>query len=124
MKLFRARAKLISASPASRNRWVYRLALAVVVSLGIAVGLWHQFIGGRSLFTFRNNEPLSSFVIIFAGPLSTLPATLLAIFRPAWGATWLIGGGFLSLVAFVASELMSGEPTAQAVQTAFGYSKM
>src|SRR5262245_35493076 len=70
-------------------RWRYLLALFSVIATGIALGVMHHIIALQSLWVFRNAEPLSSWTIIVAGPLTTLPAVFLAIFRRSWGATWL-----------------------------------
>ena len=78
---------------ASYKLWFYRVVLVAVLGSGIILGVWHHQIGGRALWVFRNDEPVSSWVTILAGPLTTLPATLLAGWRRQWGAYWLIAGG-------------------------------
>jgi hypothetical protein len=96
-------------TPVRRPRWRYRVALATVLTVGITLGIPHHMLAIRSLFVFRNDEPLSSFVIIMAGPLTTLPAVLLAIFRRSWGATWLVAGSLLSLGVVIATEIANGK---------------
>lgn len=110
------------AASITRKRWFDRLALFGILSVGIALGIWHNLIGVRSLWVFRSGEPLSSWMIIFAGPLSTLPAILLTIFRRSWGAGWLIGGGLFSLGVIVVTEMANGEPTTEIANAAFRYS--
>ena len=91
----------------------YRVALWGILLVGIILGIWHNMLGVKSVWVFRNGEPLSSWIIIAAGPLSTLPATLLALFRRPWGAGWLIGGGLLSLTVVVLTEIASAEPVTE-----------
>src|SRR5258708_28105946 len=50
------------------------------------------------MFVFRNGEPLSSWLTVICGPLSTLPAVIWSIPRPKTGAYWLIAGGIIALV--------------------------
>jgi len=70
-----------------------------LVALG--VGWYYLRIGMKAIFVFRNNEPLASWVGIIAGPLSILPATLLALFKRKLGGYWLIAGGLISFCAFL-----------------------
>lgn len=90
--------------------------------VGIALGIVHHMIGVRSLLVFRTAEPLSSWVIILGGPLTTLPAVLLAIFRRSWGAGWLIAGGLFSLSVVIATEFANGGSVATIASEAFQYS--
>jgi hypothetical protein len=57
--------------------------------------------GMKAIFVFRNNEPLASWVAIIAGPLSTLPAVFLALFKRKLAGYWLIVGGLISFVAIL-----------------------
>lgn len=100
----------------------WRAGLAVILSGGIILGVWHYQIAMRALWVFRNNEPLSSWVSVLAGPVSTLPATLLAVFRRRWGAVWLLGGALASLGGVVAHELVNGESLAEVATAAVRYS--
>lgn len=106
----------------SYRLWFYRAALVAMLGGGVILGIWHHLIGGRALWLFRNDEPVSSWVIVLAGPLSTLPATLLAGLRRQWGACWLIAGGLVSLGVVLADEIMKGEPILQIVSAGFRYS--
>jgi len=94
----------------------------VILSGGIILGVWHYHFAMRALWVFRNNEPLSSWVILFAGPISTLPATLLAVFCRRWGAVWLLGGALVSLGGVVADELVKGNSLVEAATAAVYYS--
>ena len=107
-----------------RARWRYRLALMSILMAGIAVGIVHHMIGLRSLFVFRNAEPLSSWMIILGGPLTTLPAVLMGLFRRSWGAIWLIAGGLFSLSVVIVTEATSGERIAEIAAAAFRFSVM
>jgi hypothetical protein len=78
--------------------------------VGAILGIWHAQLGGRALFTFRNDEPYSSWVGIFFGPLSTLPAVALAMFTRRYSAAWLIAGGLISLGALAASAAGKANP--------------
>ena len=95
-------------SEAQDGRVQMRGALLCILVAGAVLGLWHAQLGGRALFTFRNDEPYSSWVGIFFGPLSTLPAVALAMFTRRWSAAWLIAGGLISLGALVVSA--AGKP--------------
>lgn len=79
-----------------------RAELVAVLIAAAILGIWHLGMGGRALFVFRNDEPLSSWVWVFSGFISTLPAAALAIFSRRWSAGWLIMGGLISLGALVA----------------------
>jgi hypothetical protein len=63
-------------------------------------------------------------VTILAGPLFTLPATLLAGLRRQWGAYWLIAEGSISLGVVLADEIMKGGPVAEIASAGFRYSTM
>jgi hypothetical protein len=99
-----------------------RTGLLVILSGGIILGVWHYQFAMRALWVFRNNEPLSSWVILFAGPISTLPATLLAVFRRRWGAVWLLGGALMSLGGVVADQLVKGSSLAEVATAAVYFS--
>jgi uncharacterized membrane protein HdeD (DUF308 family) len=68
--------------------------------VAVVVGLLHHQEGVAAIFVFKNNEPISSWIFIFTGPLSTLPATIVAYFNKKIGGWWLILGGLISLVFF------------------------
>lgn len=105
------------------KEWLYNSASIGLVTIGIIVGIWHGFIGLRGLWVFREHEPLSSWIVILTGPLSMLPATLLAVFRRPWGASWLIGGGLLSLGGVVLTEVNNGETAMEVTSAALSYSR-
>ena len=67
--------------------------------LGAAIGIYHLFLGISSISVFREGEPLTSRIAIIAGPFSTLPGVIIAIFRRKTGAALLIAGGVVSLTA-------------------------
>jgi len=84
-----------------RDRLLLLLRLILLV-IGVWVG-WNQFrIAGKAIFVFRNNEPLSSWVFVLVGPMSVLPASILAVFEPKYGGTWLILGSIISSLALLA----------------------
>jgi hypothetical protein len=113
-----------SRTGASYRLWFYRGVLVAMLGGGIILGVWHHQIAGHALWVFRNDEPVSSWVTILAGPLSTLPATLLAGLRRQWGAYWLIAGGLISLGAVLADEIMKGGPVAEIASAGLRYSTM
>src|SRR5205085_905376 len=49
-----------------------------------------------SIFLFKNGEPITSWMAIISGPLSTLPADFLSAFKPKLGGYWLIAGSLVS----------------------------
>jgi hypothetical protein len=70
-----------------------------LIAAAMVIGLYHVTIAGRALFVFREDEPVSSWVTIVAGPLLTLPFGVLAIRWPRTGGLGLIIGGTLSVVS-------------------------
>src|SRR5262249_24263259 len=72
-------------------------------------------------WTFRESEPLTSWVIVLAGPASTLPATLLAIRSRRWGAAWLIAGVAVSLATVVLADALYHESLAVIARSASRY---
>lgn len=82
-----------------------RLAVLAFVSLiGVALGLWHGQLAMQAIFVFRENEPLASWLAIGLGPATTLIASVLGIFFPRVGGTWLIASGIASFLIFLAGE--------------------
>lgn len=69
--------------------------------ISFAIGLFHFFQGFMSIFVFKGNEPLLLWVCMLSGPISTLPATIAAIFNRKIGGYWLISGGVTSETSFV-----------------------
>ena len=81
----------------------------IFMAVGIAVGLWHFYVGTISIFVFKENEPLISWFIIASGPLVTLPATLLGIRFARVSATLLICGASLTEILMTICEGLQGE---------------
>lgn len=65
--------------------------------IGAGIGLFQMKKGLRAIFVFGNNEPISSWVFILSGYVSTLPATVAAFFNKKIGGWWLIIAGLISL---------------------------
>ncbi len=53
------------------------------------------------VFVFRNDEPLSAWIFVLAGPLSTLPAVITAFFLPKIGGIWLMCGAVISSISMI-----------------------
>jgi hypothetical protein len=68
----------------------------ILLAIGILVASSHLWLGLKAIFVFRNNEPLSTWIFVLLGPLSTLPAVVVGFFWPKIGGTWLIIGSILS----------------------------
>lgn len=51
---------------------------------------------GSPLAIFRGQELMHVLAFLSAGPFSVLPAAILALWQPRWGAIWLIVGGLIS----------------------------
>ncbi len=83
------------------NKSKRKLITAAIFLAALILGWYHLRLGMKAIFVFRNNEPLDSWIAIIAGPLSTLPATVLALFKKRLGAYWLIMGGLISFAAFL-----------------------
>lgn len=77
-------------------REIIRYGLFII---GLLIGGVHLKLALKALFVFRNSEPISMWVSVIAGPLSTLPAVIFAFFWPKAGGLWLICGAILSLIA-------------------------
>jgi len=89
----------------SRRRKGKALHIALTV-LGIAVGLHHINLAGRSVFTSSGNEPLT-FWIACVCLLMTFPSALTGIFRPKIAGVLLIS---ISLLSFFLSFLGGENP--------------
>ena len=87
-----------------------RADFASFLVVGLIVGMGHAQIGARAIFTFRSDEPVSSWVGVLLGPLSTLPAVALAMVTRRWSAAWLVVGGLVSLGALVVSGVGKATP--------------
>jgi hypothetical protein len=95
-----------------KQRRYLRLLLTLA---GIAVGVWHLDLALRALFVFRESEPVSSWIAVSTGPLTTLVATLVGSWQRKIGGTWLIVSGAIALISFVIGE---GALTARTFQYA------
>lgn len=81
-----------------------RNALVALVLVGIALGIWHLEYALELVFVFREGEPLTSWLTIILGPLTTLPATVIAIFHRPIAGYWLLISGLLSSLTFIVGE--------------------
>lgn len=81
----------------------------IFLAIGIAVGVWHLYVGTISIFVFKENETLISWLIIASGPLVTLPATILGIRYARVSAALLICGASLTEILMAISEGLQGE---------------
>jgi hypothetical protein len=77
-----------------------KLTAETLILIGVVVGVLHLQEGFVALFLFKNNEPISAWILIIAGPLSTLPATIQAYFNKRIGGWWLIISSIISLGFF------------------------
>lgn len=77
--------------------------------MGIVVGVLHLRIALRGWFVARNTEPASFWVFLFTGPVSTLPASITAFFKPKIGGLWLICGALVSYVFAMAALGAKGD---------------
>jgi hypothetical protein len=81
-----------------------RLLIGVLMLAALALGVWHLGLGIRAMFVFRSGEPITSWIVILCGPLSTLPAVIVSCFRRRTAGYWLILGAVISFVALIISE--------------------
>ncbi len=70
-----------------------------LLAVGVLIGSLHLWLAIKAMFVFRNEEPISMWIFVFSGPLSTLPAIVTGFFSPTIGSSWLICGSIVSLVA-------------------------
>ena len=84
-----------------RSVFKYTLLLA-----GILIGTYHLWLSFKAWFVFRNNEPVSLWIFMFSGPLSTLPASITAFYEPKIGSSWLICG---SIISFIFAMVAAGD---------------
>jgi hypothetical protein len=83
------------------NQSIKKIIITAIFVAALVIGWYHLRMGMKAIFVFRNNEPLFSWIGIIAGPLSTLPATIVAFFKRKLGGYWLIAGGFISFVSIL-----------------------
>lgn len=81
-----------------------RALLIILTVAGVAVGVWQFRLATQAIFVFRSGEPLTSWIAMLCGPVSTLPAVVLSLFRKRAGAYWLVAGSLISFVAFLLGE--------------------
>lgn len=81
------------------SRWLTRLELLFGAFLLLGAGLW--CIGGAGIYgsplagmSRSDFEKICAYLLV--GPMSVLPATIVASRHPLWGGAWLIFGGILS----------------------------
>lgn len=79
----------------------------ITLYITVALGCWHLWIAAHALFVFRENESIAAWFAVILGPLSTLPASLIAARNAAFGGGWIAAGGLLSLSAFALTESTS-----------------
>ena len=77
-----------------------KIPTGALILIGVVVGIFHLQEGIMAIFVFKNNEPISSWIFMISGPLSTLPATITAYFNKRIGGWWLIFSGIISLCFF------------------------
>ena len=77
-----------------------KIPTGALILIGVVVGFFHHIEGITAIFVFKNNEPISSWIFMITGPLSTLPATITAYFSKRIGGWWLILSGIISLGFF------------------------
>ena len=75
----------------------------ILLLAGIFLGCGHLWLALKAMFVFRNDEPTSTWYFIIVGPLSTLPAVVVACLWPKIGGGWLIFGSVLSFFFAMAS---------------------
>lgn len=78
-----------------------RYGLSVLLT---GMGLVHLRVALRAVFVFGSDEPVWSWVVILAGPGSTLLAAILSWWAPRVGGTWLVAGSVLSMLALLMIE--------------------
>lgn len=80
-----------------------------VLIIGILIGIAHLKVGIKTAFVFSVNEPILAWVFVLSGPLSTLPAAIVAFFWPKIGGMWLVVGSLLSLIAVAILGVEGGD---------------
>ena len=93
----------VSPGPVVREKMrieIKRLITGALFLVAAGVGIFHLKQGLLAIFVFKNNEPISSWILILSGPVSTLPATITGIFNRKVGGWWLIAGSVISLSLF------------------------
>lgn len=73
-----------------------RAATYIVWLFALIVGLWHLEWAMRAMFVFGNQEPLSRWILVLAGPGSTLPAVLVWSVMPRTATAWLVLAGLIA----------------------------
>lgn len=80
-----------------------------VLIIGILVGISHLKVGVKTMFVFGVNEPVLAWMFVLSGPLSTLPAVIVAFFWPKIGGIWLISGSIVSIIAITILGINKGD---------------
>jgi hypothetical protein len=84
---------------------VRKVLILIIIILSLLVGIWHFGFALKALFVFRQNESLILWITILAGPLSTLPATIISFYWFRFGGIWLVCGGLLSFFTLFFIEI-------------------
>lgn len=92
-----------------KNSYQRNLIKYIYVIVGIIIGYWHFRIGMKAIFLFSENERIFSWILIFSGPLLTLPSVIISIKKIKISALILLCGSIVSFVMMIITEGYGGE---------------
>lgn len=78
--------------------------LYVATIIGFVIGLWHLYLAQKAIFLFKEGEHWTSWAYMLCGPLSTLPAMVISLFKRKFAGIWLILGSIVSTFIFIVGE--------------------
>lgn len=78
-----------------------RLLTCSLFIIGVITGIFHLRFAAEAWFVSRNVEPISFWIFLVWGPLSTLPAVIVSLFWKRIGGIWLVSGSLFSLIAWI-----------------------
>ncbi len=84
----------------------HHFILLLTAIIGVSMGLINLAYAAAELFVLSNDDHWSALIALLAGPASTLPAVITAIFFRRIGGYWLCTG---SVIAFIAEVLYPGQ---------------
>src|SRR6266702_8468868 len=99
---------------------------AILLAIGLWIGGEQLWVASKAIFVARNDEPIWFWIWVLSGPVSVLPASILATFKPKDGGAWLVLGAIASLptsfLAIAAHKSEEALPVASDIFVRYGLS--
>ena len=78
------------------RKWIWRIGIGIGLLELCGALFWCQGIYGSPFAQMRRDEVVKVIACLLVGPLSVLPAAILARSHPRWSALWLLLGGIVA----------------------------